>query len=419
MIQFPEKLQFLFEPHRYKVAFGGRGGAKSWGIARALLVQGAAKPLRILCTREFQSSIADSVHKLLSDQITNLGLQDFYQILQTSIHGKNGTEIIFAGLRHNISNLKSFEGMDIVWVEEAQNTSKHSWDILIPTIRKEGSEIWVSFNPELEEDETYKRFILNPPQEAVVSKINWSDNPWFPKVLKDEMEYLKLKDYDDYLNVWEGNCKQALDGAVYVNELRMLAKENRITSVPYNSNQPVNTFWDLGDADGTAIWFVQKVGIEYHIIDYYYNCHHKLGHYLELLQTKQYVYEGHYLPHDADYELLGQTQTIKQQVQIMYPNSRVQIVEGAGKTGSLTTGIEAARAIMAQCWFDANKCADGIHALRHYHYAKDQQTGRTSRLPYHDWSSHGASAFMYFAMSTKKLAQPKSAPIVYSNRGIV
>jgi phage terminase large subunit len=148
--QFPAKLQFLFHPQRYKVLYGGRGGAKSWGIARALLIQGTQRPLRILCARETQRSIGDSVHKLLSDQIEALGLGAFYAVQKSTILGANGTEFIFAGIRQNVSNIKSYEACDICWVEEAQTVSKSSWDVLIPTIRKTDSEIWVSFNPDLE-----------------------------------------------------------------------------------------------------------------------------------------------------------------------------------------------------------------------------------------------------------------------------
>src|SRR6185437_8216085 len=175
---FPEKLSYLFKPKRYKVAYGGRGGAKSWGFARALLILGAQKPLRILCARETQKSIQDSVHKLLSDQVKALGLEEFYQVQKAAIIGANGTEFAFAGIRQNVGNMKSFEGCDICWVEEAQNVSKHSWSVLIPTIRKEGSEIWVSFNPELETDETYQRFVIRPYPGCEPVKINWSDNPW-------------------------------------------------------------------------------------------------------------------------------------------------------------------------------------------------------------------------------------------------
>ncbi|MBY0308966.1 MAG: PBSX family phage terminase large subunit, partial [Phycisphaerales bacterium] len=254
---FPQKLAFLFQPHRYKVLYGGRGGAKSWGIARALLILGAKKPLRILCAREFQDSIADSVHELLKSQIVALGLQAFYEVQKTKITGTNGTEFVFDGLRHNINSLKSFEGADIVWVEEANNVSKRSWDVLIPTIRKEGSEIWISFNPEMAEDETYKRFVMNPPANAKVVKIGWRDNPWFPKVLMDELLDLKARDHNAYLNVWEGETVQVIDGAIYAKEIKAVLAEGRRTKVRYDPSRPVHTFWDLGRSDRTSIWFVQ------------------------------------------------------------------------------------------------------------------------------------------------------------------
>ena len=182
--KFPSKLKFLFEPHRYKVAYGGRGSGKSWSYARALLMMGAEKPLRVLCTREVQKSIKQSVHTLLKDQIQALGLGEFYEVVENAIRGKNGTEFNFAGLATNtVESIKSFEGVDIVWCEEAQNISKRSWDILIPTIRKPASEIWVTFNPYMDTDDTYKRFIINKPNNARIEKVNYTDNPFFPKVL--------------------------------------------------------------------------------------------------------------------------------------------------------------------------------------------------------------------------------------------
>lgn len=146
--QFPRALSGLFDPHRYKIAHGGRGSAKSWGFARALLVLAAQSKTRILCTREVQKSIKDSVHKLLSDQIQAMGFGGHFQVLETEIRGINGSEFLFAGLaNHTVESIKSYEGIDIVWIEEAQTVKKKSWDILIPTIRKAGSEIWVTMNP--------------------------------------------------------------------------------------------------------------------------------------------------------------------------------------------------------------------------------------------------------------------------------
>ena len=170
--KFPEKLSCLFDPprSRYRVLFGGRGGAKSWGVARALLILAARDQLRILCAREYQTSIKDSVHKLLSDQISELGLDGFYEITQASIKGKNGSEFFFVGLKNNVANVKSYEGIDICWVEEAQSVSPNSWNVLVPTIRKSDSEIWISFNPELPTDETWKRFVMNPPENAKIGR---------------------------------------------------------------------------------------------------------------------------------------------------------------------------------------------------------------------------------------------------------
>src|SRR5215831_794817 len=193
---FPAALEPLFQPARYKILYGGRGGGKSWGIASYLLLQAAERPTRILCCREFQASIRESVHRLIADRIREHGLSEKFEVLDNAIRSKtrSGSEFIFEGLRHNAGKIRSLEAIDKVWVEEAANVTKSSWEILIPTIRKDGSEIIVSFNPELETDETYQRFIAHPPRDAVLMKVNYDQNPWFPQVLRREMEDLRAKD---------------------------------------------------------------------------------------------------------------------------------------------------------------------------------------------------------------------------------
>jgi phage terminase large subunit len=176
---------------------------------------GVAKQLRILCARETQLSIADSVHKLLGEQVDILELSNFYDVQKSRIIGANGTEFLFKGIKHNPQEIKSTEGVDVAWVEEAQAVSENSWNILIPTIRKDNSEIWITFNPGEEADPTYQRFVLNPPPGAVVKKVNWHDNPWLPKVLRDEMEYLRRVDYDAYLHVWEGEPRTISDAVIF------------------------------------------------------------------------------------------------------------------------------------------------------------------------------------------------------------
>jgi phage terminase large subunit len=393
--EFPEKLRFLFDAARYKILYGGRGGAKSWGVARALLIQAATTPLRILCAREFQNSIAESVHHLLQSQIVATGLESFYEVQNNVILGRNGSEFLFAGLRNNITRIKSFEGIDRAWVEEAQMVSKSSWDTLIPTIRKDGSEIWVTYNPELDTDETHRRFVIDPPAGATVVKINWSDNPWFPETLLREKEELKARDPDAYQNIWEGHCRVTLDGAIYARELRLAQEEGRIRSVPYDATKPVHTFFDLGWADNTSIWFAQTVGGELRLIDYYSNNQMPIQHYIAVLQNRGYLYGTDWLPHDAKAKTLATGRSVEE---IMLAAGRqVRIVPNL----SITDGINAARTIFDRCYFDEEKCAEGLQSLRHYRFDVDPDTKQFSGKPLHDHHSHAADAFRYFAVSSE------------------
>jgi phage terminase large subunit len=396
---FPEKLSCLFDPprSRYRVLYGGRGGAKSWGVARALLIKAAQAPMRILCAREFQTSIRDSVHKLLVDQITAMGMMGLFEVTQSSIRGLNGSEFFFVGLKNNVSNIKSFEGVDICWVEEAQSVSRLSWNVLIPTIRKEGSEIWVSFNPELEQDETYQRFVVSPPPGAVVQKINWSDNPWFPETLRAEKDSLKARDPAAYATVWEGVCRQTVDGAIFARELEMADIDGRIGRVPYDPVKPVHAVWDLGWSDQTAIWFVQFIGMETRLIRYIEDSQKTITHYLAELQKFGYVYDTMHLPHDAQNKTLAAN-----------GRSIEEIVRAAGHHVSIlpkvpvADSINAARTIFANCWFDRENAGEGLNCLRHYRYEVDPDTGQFSRNPLHDQYSHGADAFRYIGLMIRE-----------------
>jgi phage terminase large subunit len=405
--EFPLKLQPLFKPSRYKVLYGGRGGAKSWGIARALLILAARKPLRILCAREFQTSIKDSVHKLLVDQIVALELMQFFEITQTSIRGQNGSEFAFVGLKNNVANVKSYEGIDICWVEEAQTVSRNSWKTLTPTIRKEGSEIWVSFNPELETDETYQRFVVHPPPDTISIKINYWDNPWFPETLRMEMESLKARDHEAYMQVWEGVCRQTIDGAIFAKEMMRAEAEDRITKVPYDASKPVHAICDLGWSDATAWWLVQFVGMETRLIRYFEGSQRTMTSYLAELQSFGYVYDTIWLPHDAQNKTLAAA-----------GRSIEDIVRGAGfKTRVLERvptidSINAARTVFSNCYFDRENCADGLNCLRHYRYEVDPETGNFSKMPLHDRYSHGADAFRYIALMVKEPAKVRKKPAV-------
>ncbi len=211
----PEYAQLFFRPKRYKVLFGGRGAAKSWSVARALLMLAPKKKMRILCARETQISITESVHRLLKDQIELLGLGKIYEVQKAAIRCLNGSEFIFAGIRTDPAKIKSTEGVDICWVEEAEKVSEESWAILIPTIRKAGSEIWITFNPNEETDPTSKRFLLNPPPEAKVHRVSWEDNLWFPETLEKEKNYLYRVDPEAAAHVWGGQFRKGSQAQIF------------------------------------------------------------------------------------------------------------------------------------------------------------------------------------------------------------
>lgn len=402
--EFPEALQFLFQPARYKVAWGGRGGAKSWGFARALLIQGSQRPLRILCARENQNSIADSVHQLLRDQISELQLKAHYVVQKATIKGANGTQFTFAGLKHNIDNIKSLESYDIVWVEEAANVSKQSWKKLIPTLRKDGSEIWVSFNPELATDDTYDRFVVHPPPNGIVRKISWRDNPWFPKVLQGEMEILKARSEDEYLHVYEGQPRSTVEGAIYQNEIARAEADGRITKVPYDASMPVDTFWDLGFGDMVSVWFAQHVGMQKRVLDYYQNSHQAIDFYLRVMQQKEYTYGTCVLPWDGGAKQLGTGKSIEEIIRAK--GFKVRVLP----RWSVTDGINAVRTVFPQLWFDAGRCIDGLAALRRYQWGEPSKDGVARREPLHDDASHPADALRSLAVALKAPEEKKKKP---------
>lgn len=218
----------LFKPShegynkRYKVFYGGRGGRKSWEVARSLIIKASQEKKLVLCTREIQNSISDSVLRLLETQIEMLGLQWFFDVQRTTIIGRNGSEFIFKGLNNmTIDSIKSLEGADICWVEEAHSVSDRSWSILIPTIRKENSEINITFNPDLIDDPVYTRFVVNTPDNCYLAKVSYLDNPDCPQTIMDEAEYLKRVDYEAYAHIYLGEVRAHSDAQVFKDKYRI------------------------------------------------------------------------------------------------------------------------------------------------------------------------------------------------------
>ena len=410
--RFPAKLKCLFVPEkaRYRVLYGGRGGSKSWNIARALLLKGCEQKIRVLCAREYQTSIKDSVHKLLCDQIFALELEAHYEITERSLRGTNGTEFIFVGVKNNTNNVKSIEGIDVCWVEEAQSVTANSWNVLVPTIRKADSEIWISFNPELPTDETWKRFVINPPENAVVQKINWSDNPYFPEVLDLERRALQGRDIEAYNNVWEGIPRQTVNGAIFAKEVTMAELEGRICNIPWDASKPCHAVFDLGWADQTAVWILQFVGQDIRLLRYFEDSQQTISFYLAKLQSFGYVYDTIWLPHDAKAKSLGTGKSIEEIVRAT--GMKVQILDRVPVADS----INAARTIFNKCYFDRQNTEEGLNCLRHYRYDVDPDTKMFSAKPLHNEVSHGADAFRYIGLM---INEPKKAPIQKSYRAPV
>ena len=392
-LQLTKHFTPFLDPMRYKVVYGGRGSGKSYSIAQLLVLRAFKEPTRILCAREIQRSISDSVLQLLGDTVTRLGLNDFFDVQKSQIIGKNGSRFLFLGLSNNISKVKSYEGLDIVWCEESESITYSSWETLIPTLRKKGSEIWVSFNPLDEMDDTYQRFVVNPPPQAYVQKVNYNDNPWFPEELEKERVYLKDKNEDLYNHVWEGEVLSNRDGAYYA---KFIAND-QIMDFAVEPNILVDTYWDLGMSDSTCIFLVQQIGMEIRVVDCYENQGEGLQFYVNWLHDwkakHQAVFGDHYAPHDIQVRELGTGKSRLETARKLGIHFRVV------RRLTIEDGIHAARAILPKCYFHKTNCKDGLQALRRYRKEFDEKKGVYKTHPLHDWSSHYADAFRYFAIA--------------------
>jgi len=396
--EFPPALAPIFEPKRYKVIYGGRGSGKSWSVARALLIMAVTNPIRVLCARETQNSIQESVHFLLKKQIEDMGFADLFTIQQNRIIGINGSEFVFAGIRQqSIVNLKSFESCQYCWVEEGQVVTKKSWDALGPTIRAPGSEIWITFNPELDTDETYKRFVLDPPTDSVIIKCNYVDNEWFSDELeKERLDCLK-RDPEGYKTIWLGECRPAVEGAIYAQEITKLLLEKRNHNAPYDPLLKVHTVWDLGWNDSMSIAMVQRSGSgEIRIIDYIEDSHRTLDSYVDELRNKSYNWGADYIPHDGRSRDFKSGKSTEEMLQAF---GRSVFVLGRD---DIEEGIKVARMMFGRVWLDS-KAGTLLNQLKRYRRTQNQSTG-TFGAPLHDDSSHGADCFRYIAMAEQHMS---------------
>ena len=403
-IQTPRVFLPLLQPARYKGAWGGRSSGKSHFFAELLIERMISQPTRAVCIREIQKSIKESVKRLLEDKINAFGVEQLFEVLETEIRCKNGGHIIFQGMQnHTAQSIKSLEGYDIAWVEEAQTLSAFSLKLLRPTIRKDNedgeAELWFSWNPDDEEGavDMLLRGAYNI-KDAVVVEANYLDNPFCPPSMKKEAEEDKARDYDDYLHVWMGHYKRTLEGAVYAKEIRKAYEEKRVCRVLPIAGKPVETFWDLGKRDHTAIWFAQLNMGEYRILDFYQNRGEFLDHFVKVLKEKNYLYGTFYLPHDGNNERLN-AKSIAHDLRVMMPGHTVKVLDRMSRKA---TGISAVRKIFPMCYFDEEKTKQGLKRLGQFQFEVNENGSYNKTEPEHDENSDAADAFAQLALSLKE-----------------
>lgn len=395
-IETPRAFVPLLGPCRYKGAYGGRGSGKSHFFAELLIEECYRKPTRAVCIREVQNSIKDSVKQLLTDKIDKMGLNGFFEIIDTEIRGANGSLIIFRGMQHySADSIKSLEGYDVAWVEEAQSLSQRSLDLLRPTIRKEGSEIWFSWNPENEDDPVDRFFRSQKRTDAALVRVNWDANPWFPDVLRADMEADYSADPEKAAHVWGGEYNVVTEGAYYARALADLEKAGRIGHFPHDPALPVYTAWDIGVDDYTAIWFFQENGRQVRAIDYYETSGDGAEIIIEeAIKPKPWRWAVHYMPHDVKVREWGAGAKSRYQtlLGLGLNNIRVGVAQGPAER------INASRAILPVMHFNEETTRQGIKRLRNYRRRLNQATGAYSG-PLHDENSHGADAFGEYAVN--------------------
>jgi phage terminase large subunit len=385
----------LWEDYRHYAFYGGRGGGKSWGVARFLLIRASELPLRIGCGREIQKNLSESVCQLLLDQIAEMGLGDRFDFSDNTIWGtRNDSKFTFTGLWRNPQGLKSMEGYDYFWGEEAAAFSKTSIKLLIPTLRKDTSKFIWTWNPEYPHDAIELMFRndkgVPPPPRSIVRKVRVEDNPWFPAVLRETMEADYIRDPDIADHVWGGEYVKAVDGAYFAKELRDARIQGRMSNIAIDPDFQIRSFWDLGNSDATAIWVAQFCGERIHIIDYCEGMGQPPGYYMNWLRANGYERALCVLPHDGAHVHPDNPISMSYERQLQAAGFNVQVVRNQGK-GAAQQRIDAMRKVFPRIWFNEEATRPGVRALGYYHENIDEER-KVGLGPEHDWSSHAADA---------------------------
>lgn len=401
VLDLPAKLEPVFlGPARYRCAYGGRGSGKTRTFATMAAVHGAraaaaGKRGIILCCREFMNTLADSSFSEVKEAIEgNDWLASVYEVGKEYIRTKDGrVEFSFAGLRHNINSVKSKALILLCWVDEAERVSEQAWQVLIPTVREDSSEIWVTWNPERKGSATDLRFRQSSDDDMRTTEINWRDNPWFPQVLEKERQRDFRDRPDQYEHIWEGGYATAAVGAYYARDLLLAKTEKRICRLSRDPLMTIRTHHDIGGrgakADAYSIWVSQWIGREIRVLDHYSAVGQPLGAHVAWLKSRGYEGAEIVLPHDGDNEG-GPSESWADAWRSAGFRS-VRVIPNQGP-GAAMFRIEQARRWFGRMVFDEDHTADGRISLGMYAPKISKETG-ADLGPNHDIYSHDADSF--------------------------
>lgn len=416
-VEIPAKLLPVFGPPRgsvrYRGLHGGRGSGKSRSAALIAAIWGYVDKLRILCARELQVSIKESFHAELKAAIeAHPWLAEHYDVGVDYLRGKNGTEFIFRGLRHNTGSIKSLAGIDLTIIEEAEDVPEESWLALEATVfRQPASELWAIWNPRRKGSPVDSRFRQSPPDSALIAEINWRDNEFFPAGLDELRQREKARlDPGVYEHVWEGAYATAAEGAYYAKDLAEARREGRIGHVARDPLLEVRAYWDIGGtgarADATAIWLVQFVGPELRWLDYYEASGQPMAAHVDWLRSRGYPVRHCVLPHDGGNH--EKVYSVSYESALREAGFDVRVIPNQGR-GAAMKRVEALRRLFPSCRFNEATTQAGIDALGWYHEKRDEARG-IGLGPDHDWSSHCADAAGLVAVAHAHHGPQSKAP---------
>lgn len=415
-LKVPRAFLPLLARKRYKGARGGRGGAKSHFFAEQAIKRCCIRKTSIVCIREVQKSIKESVKKLLEGKIAKFGLSESFVIVESEIRGPYGSQIIFMGMQsYNAVNIKSLEDYDVAWVEEAQALSQASFDMLYPTLRTKGSELWFSWNPRFKTDAVDKFFRENEGDTDVICvTVNWRDNPWFPDT---ELPRERLRDLDDdpdrYEHIWEGAYGN-LQGAILSRWVNQAQRDGRINDdVAYDAEGPgIEISSDIGFRDTAGWWYWQRRLGGFALLKYEGESGLDADDWIPRIQKNitdsGWKLSAIHLPHDARVKTFQSKHSSVEKFLEAFGAGKVDIVPQSKKSDQ----ISAARTVIKRCEFHETNCEDGIDGLRAWEYEFNPDTQAFSKDPLHNWASHPSDGFAYGCQVMEEVMPAETAKVI-------